>query len=396
MKKLVIYIALFLTGCSLLQAQSSTRNRMNKGPRGTFVFDDQLKEIFPYAEVKQVPTTIHNTLKTGSHINNVLLVTVSEFMPTLSDLQSIKSFARDGNNVLIFCQYLNTDAREFFGITDTIEGTGLPDSLRLLKDGQWALGSFSSRMFDGLETYFDSIPPSGTLDGKNITPLGINARGNTNFIRIKYGSGAVFIHLVPTVVTNYFLLEKQNHRYTQAVLSYLPRSVDKIFWKLPRFRRNMSNQSYDGNERSEFSFMSVIWGNAGLRWAFLLGLLVLLLLLLFGSKRRQRMIPVTQPVQNTTFEFAQTMGDLYFNQHNNAGMAAKKIKYWQEYVRNTYGLSTREMNAEFWDHLAKKSGQPADVLKNIEVSIVRSRNKNNLSDRDLVNLSNAIDQFYKA
>lgn len=395
MKKLVVYSIIFLFTGSMLQAQSSSRNNMSKSPRGMYVFNDQLKEIYPYAEVKQVPATIHNTLKEGNHFNNMLLVTVTEFLPALEDLHSIKSFARDGNYVLIFCRYMSTEAREFFGVHDTIEGTGLADSLRLLKDGQWVMGSFSSRMFDGLENYFDSIPPATTLDGKNMTTLGLNARGNTNFIRIKYGSGAVFIHLAPTVLTNYFLLEKQNYRYTQAVLSYLPRNVNKIYWKLPRYRRSINNQSYDGNEKSEFSFMSVIWANPNLRWAFLLGLLVLLLLLLFGSRRRQRMIPVTQPVQNTTFEFAQTMGDLYFNQHNNAGMAGKKIKYWQEYVRNTYGLSTRDMNPEFWDNLAKKSGQPASVLKNIEISIVRSRSKNNLSDRDLVNLSNAIDQFYK-
>lgn len=395
MKKLILYITLFITGSAVLQAQPAS-NRQSKGPRGIYVFTDQLKEIYPYAEIKQVPTTIHNTLKEGYHTNNMLLVTVTEFLPTITDLQSIKSFAREGNSVFIFCQYMNSEARDFFGVQDTIEATGLPDSLRLMKDGQWVLGNFPSRMFDGIETYFDSIPKKTSIAGQNITDLGINARGNTNFIRIKYGSGAVFIHLVPTVLTNYFLLEKQNYRYTQAVLSYVPRTIDNIYWKFPRYRRNNSSQAYDGNEKSEFSFMSVIWGNPNLRWAFLLGLLVLFLLLLFGSKRRQRMIPITHPVQNTTFEFAQTMGDLYFNQHNNAGIAAKKIKYWQEHVRNTYGLSTRDMDREFWDNLAKKSGQSPELLKSIEVNLVRSRNKANISDRDLVHLSNAIDQFYKA
>lgn len=395
MKKLAAYIALLIVCAGITQAQPM-RNKASKGPRGLYVFADQLKEIYPYAEIKQVPTTIHNTLSDGFHSNTLLLVTVTQFLPTLADLQSIKSYARDGNSVVIFCQVMNTEARDFFGVKDTVEFTGLADSLRLMQDGQWVMGNFSSRMFDGVDCYFDSLPRSTTLAGKDITSLGLNARGEINFIRIRYGSGAVYIHLVPTVLTNYFLLEKQNYKYTQAVLSYAPRNVDDIFWKLPRYSRNGSgNQDYDGSNRSEFSFMSVIWNNPNLRWAFLLGLLVLLLLLLFGSKRRQRMVPVIQPVQNTTFEFAQTMGDLYFNQHNNAGIAAKKIKYWQEHVRNHYGLATRDMGPEFWESLSKKSGQSPQLLKTIEVYVVRLRNRTHLSDRDLVNLSNTIDQFYK-
>ncbi len=252
------------------------------------------------------------------------------------------------------------------------------------------MGYFSSKMYNGYESYFPE------LNNKQITVLGRNAGGKANFIRIEYGSGCVYIILQPFIFTNYFLLEKENYKYTQSVLSYVPKNIEHILWKLPNYRNNSSrSQDYDGNDKSEFSFMSVIWNNPNLRWAFLLGLLVLFLLLLFGSKRRQRIIPVIHPVQNTTFEFAQTMGDLYFNLRNNNAMAEKKIRYWQEYVRNHYNLPTRDMGREFWEHLSKKSGQPADHMRDLELAIVRSRNQPRLSDRDLVHLSNCIDRFYK-
>jgi hypothetical protein len=369
-------------------AQES-RVKESKGPRGLYVFSDQLKEVFPYARVKGVTSTIYHSLKDVTHSNTLYLVTVSEFMPVLADLQALKDFAREGNDVLIFCHYLNQEARDFFDVADTVQFNGEADSIKLEKDGQWVMGHFSSKIFDGFEGNFAEIHE------RRATVLGRNGNGKANFLRIKYGSGSVYIHLLPEVLTNYFLLEKENYKYTQAMLSYMPKNTEQILWKQPRYRRNNTgSQAYNGKEESEFSFMSVIWNNDNLRWAFLLGLFVLFLLLLFGSKRKQRIIPVIQPVQNTTFEFAQTMGDLYFNQHNNNDIAGKKIKYWQEHVRNHYNLSTREMNREFWDHLGKKSGQPQEVLKNLELAVVRANNANRLSDRDLVHLSNSIDRFY--
>lgn len=376
--------------CGSAAVAQEARNRASKGPRGLYVFNDQLKEVFPGIRIKNVTTTIYKSLQDIRYTNAMYLVTVTEFIPSLSDLQELKNFARQGNSVFISCRYMSDEARDFFDVTDTFSFTGKEDSIKLEKDGQWAMGYFGSRMFTGYESSFH------TLNGKNITVLGRNGSGKANFIRIKYGSGAVYIHLMPLVFTNYFLLEKENYKYTQAMLSYVPRSTDEMLWKQPRYSRSGSGQSYNGNDKSEFSFMSVIWDNPNLRWAFLLGLLVLFLLLAFGSRRRQRIIPVIQPVQNTTFEFAQTMGDLYFNQRNNNAIAAKKIKYWQEYVRNHYNLSTREMDQEFWEHLGKKSALPREVIKNLEVSIVRARNQRNLPDTDLVHLSNSIDRFYKS
>jgi hypothetical protein len=386
-----LYIVFLLTVILSNARADDLRNREGKGPRGLYVFSDQLKQIFPYADVKKVPGTIYQSLENKTFSNKLYLVTVSDFLPTLSDLQMLKSFARDGNTVFISCYGLSQETRDFFDVADSALYIGTKDSFKLEKDGQWALGSFSSRMYLGFENCFYNI------SGKKTVVLGRTANGKANFIRIPYGSGNVYIHLLPFVFTNYFLLEKENYKYTQAILSYVPKSVNEILWKLPRYRRNSGgSSSYNGNEKSEFSFMSTVWANPNLRSAFLLGLLVLLLLLLFGSKRRQRVIPVVEPLQNTTFEFAQTMGDLYFNQHNNTAMADKKIKYWQEHVRNNYNLSTREMNREFWDNLGKKSGLAPQVIKDLELSIIRARNQRELSDRDMVHLNNSIDQFYKS
>lgn len=392
MNKRILHIICFLLAVTTAFPQQSA-NRESKRPLGMYVFVDQLGEIYPDARIKKVNNTIARSLSSKNEVehNSLYLVTVGKFLPVLADLQALKDYARDGNTVFIACNELGQEARDFFSIRDSSDVYAGADSLKLEKDGQWVMGYFSSKLYNGYESYFAEI------NGTHIVVLGRNSNGKANFIRINYGTGSIYILLQPFIFTNYFLLEKENYKYTQAVLSYVPKSIEHILWKLPRYSRGggAGAQNYDGNDKSEFSFMSVIWGNPNLRWAFLLGLLVLFLLLLFGSKRKQRIIPVIPPVQNTTFEFAQTMGDLYFNLRNNNAMAEKKIRYWQEYVRNHYNLSTRDMGQEFWEHLAKKSGQPASQVRELELAIVRTRNQSRLSDRDLVHLSNCIDRFYK-
>jgi hypothetical protein len=70
-----------------------------------------------------------------------------------------------------------------------------------------------------------------------------------------------------------------------------------------------------------------------LRWALYLTLLAILLFCIFTARRRQRAIPVVQKPQNHNLEFVRLIGTLYWQDHWNPGLLAKKLSYTTEEIR---------------------------------------------------------------
>jgi hypothetical protein len=395
LKKIITYgiISLLLLAQYPLHAQrSGYQNRNSTAPLGYKIINERMTTFFPLAEVKKVNNTIYNSLKAGGFERSLYLVTCYSFAPVWQDLKALRDFAEEGNNVLIMACEFNKEAADFFNFLVTEEELPLPadfkkwptDSIRLLQPVTRETGYHASNLLLTTRSFV-------LYDSARVTMLGLNGKDICNFIKVKAGRGAIYVHLLPEVFSNYFILEKKNAAYTASLLSYIPRNISTIYWKQPR--RGASQ--YSGTDASEFSFLQFIWNDPDLRSVLILATVLFVLLLLFGFRRRQRIVPVIEPVENTTLEFARTMGDLYFNNRNNCTIAHKKIQYWQEYVRNRYNIPTRNMDGHFWELLTRKTGFETAFVKQLEQQVVRARNDADLKDRDLISLSNTIDQFYK-
>jgi hypothetical protein len=170
------------------------------------------------------------------------------------------------------------------------------------------------------------------------------AKGKPNFLRYAYGSGHLTVHIAPLTLTNYFLLQGENRRYLDGVWSTLPENIGAVYWH-EYFKRT-----------AEASSFGMLWRHPATRWALLLSLLALGLYILFESKRRQRIIPIVQPLQNTSVAFVETVGRLYFDRGDHANLASKMVQHFLEWVRNTHNLPTTELNDAFAQSLARKTG----------------------------------------
>ena len=118
------------------------------------------------------------------------------------------------------------------------------------------------------------------------------------------------------------------------------------------------------------------------------------LFILFMGKRKQRIIPVIEPVRNTTLDFVQTIGRLYFNRHDNKNLAIKKITFFMDYLRNRFFIRNAD-DAGLINQLSLKSGISEIELQSLFNTINHARNCKVLSDHDLMILNNKIDEFYK-
>ena len=183
--------------------------------------------------------------------------------------------------------------------------------------------------------------------------LSTDEKGEAVMTRISRGEGELYLHTVPLMFTNFYMVDPVNQEYIARALSFLP--VQPTFW----------DEYYKPERKHVKSPASYILSEKSLNWAWMLLLGTIILFIVFEGKRRQRPIPIVQPPANDTLEFTRTIGRLYLAHGDHKDIAEKKIKYFLEYVRNRWYLDTRNDDAEFRRKLALKSGVKPAVIDNL-------------------------------
>jgi hypothetical protein len=221
------------------------------------------------------------------------------------------------------------------------------------------------------------------FDTSLIQVLGNNQAGNTNFIRIKYGDGNFFLHTLPLAFTNYHLLNSENNEYVYKVLSHLP--IQKTFW---------DDYYKDGNKYSASSLQYIVSQKA-LRSAYYIILISVLLFIFFYGRRKQRIIPVIPPLTNTTVEFVETVGNLYYQQKDYKNIAQKKIYFFMDYIRSRYFIKTNLFDEETIQKISEKSLLSTGKIKSIFKEVEKINHSTSISEDDLLNINYQIEKFYE-
>jgi hypothetical protein len=363
---------------------SKTYNEKQKIPYGTFVLYEELDNLFPDSEVKKITVTPFEYFdayfnwedSTYSISGNYLLVNEFDAMDEYS-AQELMDFTARGNSIFISTSYIN---RRF------------QDSLQIKTSNDFyfegsALLTFTNPKFSGDSISVDKLNNIyfSKIDTLNTTVLGYQHFDKTkrvNFIKVAYGSGYLYFHLQPLLFTNYHLLKKDHYKHAAAALSYL--DDDTIYFDSP----NKNTQDL-GDSPLRF-----ILSQPALRAAWYLGLMSLLLFLIFNAKRKQRIVKVVKPLENTTVAFTKTIGNLYYETKDHNTIIDKKITYFLEYIRRVYYLDTQILDDKFAKSLTLKSGKDLENTKKLMNLIVSLKAKPVCNEADLLALNTAIEDFY--
>ncbi len=224
-----------------------------------------------------------------------------------------------------------------------------------------------------LESYIDT---TATVLGK--------AQGMPDFLRYKIGSGHITLHAAPLVLSNYFLLQQGNRTYLDSIWHSFPSNISAVYWN-EYFRRSTQTSS-----------LGVLFNYPATRWALIIAAFTLLLYVLFGSKRLQRIVPVVPPVENASVSFVETVGQLYFNKGQHANLAGKMVQHFLEWVRNTYYIDTSQLNDAFIRQLSAKSGKSEGDVATLVQHIHDLRLGAAVSPEYLYELHHSIQSFYNA
>ena len=111
------------------------------------------------------------------------------------------------------------------------------------------------------------------------------------------------------------------------------------------------------------------------------------------GKREQRIIKVIEPLENSSIEFTKTIGDLYFQHKDFGNIIAKKITYFLEQLRSKYYLNTNDLNSEFIEKLALKSGNSLEKTKKLIALINHLKGKTLHTEKDIIALNKQIEDF---
>ena len=222
-----------------------------------------------------------------------------------------------------------------------------------------------------------------SFDTVHATVLGKNELGQSNLLCFKYGKGSLYLCANPELFTNFGLLNNYGADYAEKALSYLPPQPN-VYW----------DEFQNGDIAEDTSPMRVFFSNASLQWAYYISLFSLVIFVLYEMKRRQRIIPVIAPLQNSTVEFANVVGQVYYEQRNNMNIANKKVLYFLEHLRTQYYLKTNPLDAEFIERLSQKTGVAYSLAQELINHIHYISNQTHVNDHELIVLNQLIEQFY--
>jgi hypothetical protein len=194
-----------------------------------------------------------------------------------------------------------------------------------------------------------SIPVSEKL-APSVTVLSMLNDHTYNYVRISYGKGYLYVFTTPILLTNYFVKEKEGLSHAEEILSVL--SNGKLFWdEVPPINRQESE-----SDRPRTPYLKYVLAVESLRWAWYLLLVTVLLYILFESKRKQRIIPVIEPVTNTSIEYVQTTGRLYAQIGNHRKLIQLNMRLFISTIQQKYGVKINMDNPASVQWLATKSG----------------------------------------
>ena len=375
------------SSCGTYKNKNVTLWRNDKIAYGTYYAYHNLHYFFNDAEISTNNSSPIYFDKTDS--NEAYIIIGTNMRPDARELTAMIDYAELGNHIFISAVDIGKNLLDSLHLIKTnYRNTGEDDSLtvNVRHNTEDELSTFVYPGFS-LDNVFTKIDTSVT------SVLGTDEQGHANFIKLEYNSGgSISIHLAPLAFSNFFLLHKNNKRYYDLAMSSIPPGVHTIRWD-DYYRSHVDGS--DNSQTSIFSKLSAFVKHPVLRWAFWLAIILFIIIYLFESKRKQRPIPVVKEPRNSSLDFVQTIGRLYYQRRDNKNLADKMAAHFLGYIRTKYNLSTALADESFEQALSFKTGYPLAKVQEI-ISFVRSTETNStVSDAALLSFSKMTDQFYK-
>ncbi len=354
-----------------------------KKPLALYVLNNEINKLFENRQITRVnlpPLEYLNGLSTklDTTIPGTFIYINDHVDWEDKSIEELLNAVRGGFNGFISVNYMTIAMSLELGL-NSYYSYPTPDSSALLIGNKNYIIKSNNE-----QGHFSNIAQISNKDFKILGELITKKDGiQPNFVRIRYGEGNLYVHLCPYVFSNYYLLRGGSRKYAEDILSEVPGK--NIVW--------FTNEKVESDIST--SPLSYILSQDALRNAFYLILSGILLFILFNAKRKQRIVPIIQPVSNTSVEFAKTIGNLYFQEGSPGTLLSMRITYLRDKIWTDYKINPDLPEVDFVHALSAKTAGNKDLIKEL-VSIMRSVKERNVQDPKitLAVLDNLIHQIF--
>jgi hypothetical protein len=322
-----------------------TFSHVDKQPFGCMVFDSVMKASMPHGytiEKRSLGQMLGDTTVFFSPRHypdsvvtrpvSILIITTENSL-TPSDRDIILHLASQGNTIMVASlnSYLWDDTlgiethwNEMFRL-EQVAGVAVKNgTVKWCQDSAYAGHPLSMKVYSAMVertiTPSDSIPHRVLMTYADTS----NSKHATEALAVSYpiGMGELILVSSPLLLTNYMTVSGRGSLLQARLMNRLSKNP------VIRTEAYMSVTAQD-----ESSPFYVLLREPPLRWALYLSLLSILLFCIFTARRRQRAIPVVTKPQNRNLEFVRHIGTLYWQEHWNPGLLAKKLAYTEDEIR---------------------------------------------------------------
>lgn len=363
-----------------------------KIPFGCYVLYNELPKLFPGQKIHTSNQSLYGILANRDSTSPSSYLLINDFLDLdKQEADKLLQYVEDGNDTFMAASNFGTYLMDTLHIEVETRYTIKEDTI-LIRLGNGAFSVQDYPLKRGVyNTHFTSV------DTLNTTALGyitfnseqgpfptepLNRKVELNFIRVTYGKGHFYLNTTPQAFTNYYML-RGNQEYVANALSYL--KDRDIYW---------DNYKKSGRIAID-SPMRFVLNQEPLKWAYYLSMTGILLFIIFKAKREQRIIPVIRPLENSSIEFAKTVGGLYYEHRDYTDLINKKINFFLESIRSTYHINTEVISDRTAKDLAGRSNRPLLKAKELLDLIVSLKNKKHHGEQDVILLNKLLNQFKK-
>lgn len=345
-----------------------------KSPFGLFVFNNEAKDLFKnnLKKIEQAPYEYYSQHKKESH--NIIII---ENDIDTESWKKIMDQVSKGSDALLIMGLTPKEIADSIGYHSS-EISFEDENVLKLTDKKYKNDFIQLDKFPSGRG-FSFIKPGVEVLGKTVENKNTD---QANFIKVKFGKGNFYVHSEPLFLTNYYLLKPGNVRYAQDVFSYL--QDRETLWFV------------ENNSHASRFFMRFVLGNPALKYAWWIFLGGLILFIFFNAKRKQRIVPVIEPLKNTSLDFVKSIGNLYLQEGDFHDMMAKKAQYFLNKVRMDLLIDTQNIDEEFAKKLQLKTGKPMEMINEAINLIKRAQDLYaSVMKEDLARINKLLDEILK-
>jgi hypothetical protein len=394
---IVAVITSFFAGCTSGKDQKKipdlkeTYDKKDKKPFGAYIAYHQLEEMYFKNTIREKRVPFSTTWEESSDTEALYVLICKDLYLNTKETSAMLEFVNKGNDLFISSANIDENLLKKPGL---VQHKGF-DFYTDFNSMEQTSTNFKTVPYDYY--YLPFVKYFSNFENNYlIKPVAYNEKGKANCIVYFYGKGKIFLHSEPRAFSNYFLLQNENYQYLQNILAYARSSPEHLYWDDYYWKlKSRRADNAEGEDTNNPSSLGEIMKHPELKAAFWLIFLLFAIYLLFGGKRRQRIIETIRPNENTTVAFTETIGRLYLQKKDNKNIAEKMSTYFNEYVRNNYYLNTNQVNDDFITTLSRKSGVDKAKVEILYRALGQAHSKAEVSDYELLSLHEQLQYFGK-